>query len=149
MFADGCFICQPTVCFRRTMTVLLGDLDVTLAAAFDFEYWLRAFGAFPDRIGYIGSVQAQSRLHEGCITRRNRRDVAVESTRVLARHLGWEPAHWVLTYLEEMQQDPAWNDTSEEDMESVVQEVAQFVTATEEHKLKQGLLNAGFGRLLA
>jgi hypothetical protein len=97
-FQDGCFICQPTVFFRRSMFVLLGDLDEQLKTAFDFDYWLRAFKAFPERIGFIDSVQAFSRLHDGCITLRMRRAVAIESMQVLARHLGRAPAHWLLSY---------------------------------------------------
>ncbi|MEO0377047.1 MAG: glycosyltransferase family 2 protein [Cyanobacteria bacterium P01_A01_bin.17] len=99
---DGCFICQPTVFFRRTFHILLGALDVQLKTAFDFEYWLRAFKYFPERIGYIEAVQAQSRLHDSCITRSQRRTVALEGMEVIARYLGQAPAHWLLTYREEL-----------------------------------------------
>ena len=43
--------------------------------AYDFDYWLQAFHAFPERIGFVDAVQAQSRLHEGSITLRMRRTV--------------------------------------------------------------------------
>lgn len=62
-FADRCFICQPTVFFKRSLTVLLGPLDETLKTAFDFDYWLRAFIQIPERIGFIDTAQAKSRLH--------------------------------------------------------------------------------------
>lgn len=101
-FADGCFICQPTVFFRRPLQVLLGRLDESLGCAFDFDWWLRAFRDFPERIGFVDALQAQSRLHEACITVRQRRRVTVESMRVIARHLGRAPAHWVMTYVEEL-----------------------------------------------
>lgn len=106
-FADGCFVCQPTVFFKRTMHTLLGRLDETLGAAFDFDYWLRAFTAFPDRIGFVDAVQAASRLHDDCITVKNRRRVAVEAARVVARHLGKAPIHWVTTYADELLALPA------------------------------------------
>ena len=100
-FADGCFICQPTVFFRRSMWLLLGKLDRSLETAFDFDYWLRAFRAFPGRIGFVDAVQAQSRLHEACITRKMRRSVALEGARLLHQHLGRAPQHWILTHMDE------------------------------------------------
>ena len=94
--------------FRRSARILLGTLDENLKAAFDFEYWLRAFCAFPERIGYVEAVQAMSRLHDGCITMRLRRTVALEGMQVLARHLGTAPKEWLLTYADELlAQDPS------------------------------------------
>lgn len=101
-FNAGCFICQPTVFFRRTMYLLLGSLDEELKTAFDFDYWVRAFLSFCDRIGFVDSVLACSRLHESCITRRSRRTVALEGMAVLARHFGQAPGHWLRTYVEEL-----------------------------------------------
>ena len=101
-FANGCFICQPTVFFKRTMHVLLGPLDESLKTAFDFDYWLRAFSAFPGRIGFVDAVQAQSRLHANCITLRMRRTVILEGMALLARHLGHAPKEWQLTYVLEL-----------------------------------------------
>lgn len=97
-FAEGCFICQPTVFFRRTMALLLGKLDESLKTAFDFDYWLRAFQAFPGRIGFVDAVQAHSRLHGDCITLRQRRLVAFEGMQLLAKYLGHAPKEWLLTY---------------------------------------------------
>lgn len=105
-FAEGCFICQPTVFFRRSMFVLLGKFDEQLKTAFDFEYWLRAFRAFPDRIGFVDAVQAYSRLHADCITLRSRRTVALEGMQLLARYLGHAPKEWLLTYFEELLAQP-------------------------------------------
>lgn len=101
-FSEGCFICQPTMFLRRSVRILLGTLDERLKAAFDFEYWLRAFCAFPNRIGFVNEVQAMSRLHDDCITMRMRRTVALEGMQVLARHLGSAPIEWLLTYADEL-----------------------------------------------
>lgn len=101
-FSEGCFICQPTVFSRRSMWLLLGKLDENLKVAFDFEYWLRAFLAFQDRIGFLDAVQAHSRLHDECITLRLRGTVALEGMQVLARHLGSAPKEWLLTYVNEL-----------------------------------------------
>jgi len=106
-FSSGCFICQPTVFFKKTMYSMLGPLDADLKAAFDFEYWLRAFTAFPERIGFVDAMQAQSRLHDACITKMQREQVAVEGIRVIARHLGVSPIHWFSTYVEELLAQPA------------------------------------------
>ncbi len=106
-FASGCFICQPTVFFKKSMYNLLGPLDADLKASFDFEYWLRAFTDFPERIGFIDTMQAQSRLHDACITKTQRGLVAVESIRVIALHLGVSPIHWFSTYVEEFLALPA------------------------------------------
>ena len=101
-FVDGCFICQPTVFFKRSMLMMLGKLDQDLKAAFDFDYWVRAFLAFPERIGFVDAVQASSRLHESCITMRMRHRIAVEGMKVVARHFGMAPSHWLITYFEEL-----------------------------------------------
>ena len=114
-FSEGCFICQPTMFFQRSVRILLGTLDETLKASFDFEYWLRAFCAFPDRIGFVDTVQAMSRLHDGCITMRLRRTVALEGMQVLARHLGSAPKEWLLTYADELMAQ----DTQENGVEDV------------------------------
>ena len=103
-FADGCFICQPTVFFRRSMPLLMGKLDASLKTSFDFDFWLRAFGAFPQRIGFVDAVQAKSRLHDACITQKMRRTVALEALSLLKKHLGQAPLHWMLTHFREARQ---------------------------------------------
>lgn len=101
-FREGCFICQPTAFFRREAFDAVGGLDTGLRAAFDFDLWLRMFKAFPGRIGFIGRVQALSRLHAGGITLSQRGRVAREGITVLGRHLGSAPPQWALTWLEEL-----------------------------------------------
>ena len=87
-FRSHCFICQPTVVFDRTMGLLLGPFDLHWRTAFDFDYWLRAFAAFPDRIGYLPTLQGLTRIHQSTITSRQRSLVALEATALLARHFG-------------------------------------------------------------
>ena len=100
-FAQGCFICQPTAFFLREVFVGLGGLDETLRAAFDFDLWLRLFKAHAGRIGFVPQVQAQSRLHAGSITLRQRERVALEGMSVIRRHVGPAPPHWLLTHVAE------------------------------------------------
>ena len=85
-FRDFCFICQPSVVFRRTMGVMLGPFDEHWKTAFDFDYWLRAFDAFPGRIGYIPHLQGRTRLHEDTITNKQRGRVALEATELISRY---------------------------------------------------------------
>lgn len=101
-FKDGCFICQPTVFFRRSLYIMLGPLDESLKTAFDFDYWIRVFRAFPQRISFVRHFQAKSRLHDQCITLKQRKKVMLEGMQVLARYFGTAPAHWVLTYFNDI-----------------------------------------------
>jgi hypothetical protein len=101
-FADGCFVCQPTVFLRKEAWHDLGRLDESLQTSFDFDFWIRAFRKFPDRIGFIDKVQAFSRRHESTITARERKHVALEGITIVRRHLGTTPAHWAFTHVEEI-----------------------------------------------
>lgn len=101
-FSEGCFICQPTVFFRRSMPLLVGNFDESFKTAFDFDYWMRVFHLFPGRIGFIDMVQAQSRLHDGCITLKMRQTVATEGMYILYKYLGYAPKEWFLTYVNEL-----------------------------------------------
>ncbi|HEX5686737.1 MAG TPA: glycosyltransferase [Ideonella sp.] len=102
VFADGCFICQPTAYFRRAPYIESGGLDNSLKAAFDFDLWMRLFKRHPRGIGFVDAMQASTRLHEGAITMRMRQRVALEGLQVVHRHLGAAPGHWLLTHLDEM-----------------------------------------------
>jgi hypothetical protein len=102
-FAEGSFICQPTVFMRREALAQVGVLDESLKTAFDMELWLRFFKLFaPQQIGLVRHLQAFSRLHPACLTQRERRQVALEGMKVLARHLGTAPAHWFWTHVDEL-----------------------------------------------
>ena len=101
-FQTGCYICQPTVFLKRAVFDKVGLLDETIKTAFDFELWLRIFKNYPNRIDYIPKIQGLSRLHQNCITMRQRRLVALEGMEVLFRHLGTAWPHWILTYFEEL-----------------------------------------------
>lgn len=136
-FQHGCFICQPTVFFKAVMPRLLGTLDTTLGASFDFDYWLRAFNAFPSRIGYVPHVQAYSRLHDDTITHRQRRRVALEGMQVLARHQGSAPGHWVLTYLEEQRQASTSEQVLKSELATLLAEIKPLMQPDEWHALEQ------------
>jgi len=102
-FRSHCFLCQPTVVFRRTMAVLLGPFDQHWRTAFDFDFWLRAFAAFPDRIGYLPHLQGRTRLHVATITSQQRSRVALEASALIARQFGASPVTRLHNYALELQ----------------------------------------------
>jgi hypothetical protein len=131
-FADGSFICQPTVFMRRGALALVGPLDESIHTAFDFELWLRFFKRFPHQISMVRSIQASSRLHAGSRTQRQRRQVAVEGMKVRFQHLNMVPPHWFWTHLEEMcAAYPFGPDTAPlvKQVESFILEVKGFFSA--------------------
>src|SRR5690554_3281191 len=139
-FANGCFICQPTVFFTRTAYHLLGPLDESIKTAFDFEYWLRAFKAFAGRIGFVDDVQACSRLHDSCITLSMRYWVAMEGLEVLHRHMGTAPGHWLLTYFSELLEGGGallQDETLPEHVEKTLQAASQYFDKTELDRIKR------------
>lgn len=101
-WVDGCPICQPSAFFRRSAFDAIEGLDTSFAAAFDYDFWLRLWHRFPGQVGFIDTLQAGSRLHAGAITMRMRERVALEGIRVVHRHFGAAPLHWLLTHLEEL-----------------------------------------------
>ncbi len=104
-FADGCFICQPTVFLRKDALNRFGGLTESLETAFDFEWWLRFFSQQHEAIGFVDALQAGSRLHSTCITLNQRETVIREGMQVLAQYLGTSPLHWFKTYTDEILAD--------------------------------------------
>ena len=101
-FADGNFVCQPTVFMRREALQNVGFLDENIHTAFDFDLFLRFFKRYPRDIGFIRRVQAYSRLHTTCMTKLLRRQVALDGMYVVKKELGVVPEHWFLTHIEEI-----------------------------------------------
>jgi len=104
-FRDSCFICQPTVFFKRELFDEVGYLNESLKTAFDYELWLRIFKDYSYRIGFIPSVLAKSRLHKGNITLSQRELVFKESIQLVARNFQSVPIHWFTTYADEFVND--------------------------------------------
>jgi hypothetical protein len=142
-FSSGSFICQPTVFFRKEVFAEVGLLDESLKTAFDLDLWLRIFKRYrKSQIGFINKVQAYSRLHVQCITKRMRQTVALESMQVIARHLGSAPGHWILTYFDEMCERYPFIDEKEslvEMMKGVLEKARPFMKAAEFKTLVQTL----------
>ncbi|MDO3383239.1 glycosyltransferase family 2 protein [Gilvimarinus algae] len=142
-FADGCFICQPTLFFTRAVYHMLGPLDESIQTAFDFEYWLRAFKVFSGRIGFVDDIQACSRLHDSCITMNMRYWVALEGLQVLHKHMGAAPGHWLLTYFSELLKSgasPPGGETLQEHVEKTLQRASLYLEAAELNKVRRFLI---------
>jgi glycosyltransferase involved in cell wall biosynthesis len=101
-FRDYCFLCQPTVFWRRTLSLLVGPWDTSLRCAFDFDYWIRAFRAAPGRIGALQALQAQTRRHPDTLSATQLGRAVLEATRLQARHLSDPTAHILLAYAEQV-----------------------------------------------
>jgi hypothetical protein len=102
VFADGSFICQPTVFMRREALAQVGELDASIRTAFDFDLFVRFFKRYPRQIGLVRRVQAFSRLHAACMTQRLRRQVALDGMSVVAKEIGTVPEHWFWTHVDEL-----------------------------------------------
>ena len=95
-FQNGCFICQPTIFFRKEILYKIGNFDTNLKTCFDFELWLRIFRTYQDfQIGFIDAIQASTRLHEKTITSKNYWRVNLESALILDKYLGKAESHWI------------------------------------------------------
>ena len=101
-FADGSFICQPTVFMRRDALLAVGPLDLSIRTAFDFDLFIRFFKRFPGQIGMVNKLQALSRLHPACMTQKLRNQVAIDGMHVVAKEFGEVPTHWFWTHVEEI-----------------------------------------------
>lgn len=136
-FEGGSFICQPTVFLKTPALTLLGNLDRTLKTAFDYDYWIRAFRAFPDRIGFLEQVIAKSRLHSDCITQTMRATVALEGLALSQRHLGRAQSHWAATYLEELEKEiGADADTLASETATFLDQAASYLTPTDLQQMR-------------
>jgi hypothetical protein len=123
-FADGCFVCQPTVFMRRSALKEVDFLDESIKTAFDFELWLRFFKRYPKQIGMVRQVQAYSRLHAACLTQKERRQVALDAMAVLYRHFKEVPLHWIWTHVDELCEQYPFG----LDKRSLLQQIETFVT---------------------
>lgn len=105
-FKNGNFVCQPTIFFKKEILKKVGYLDETLKTAFDFDWFIRIFKAYTSKeIYFIDDVQAYSRLHDQCLTKKYRQFVMRESIGVIHKHFGNVPLHWLDTYLQENYQN--------------------------------------------
>ncbi len=93
---EVCFICQPSVFFRRSLVDRVGLLDDSLQYCMDYEYWLRIGAVTP--FHRIGRPLAGSRYYRDNKTLGKRSEVHLEICRMFAGRLGTVPSKWVFAY---------------------------------------------------
>lgn len=141
-FRDYCFLCQPTVFWRRSLGVLLGPWNASLRCAFDFEYWLRAFCAVPGRIGHLHELQAQSRRHAATLSQTQTGQAVLEATRLQATFLSDPSPHILLAYAAEVLEGstaPPAGISAEQHLASLLQELRPHLSAPLWHAVLEQL----------
>lgn len=92
--AYECYLCQPTVFWRRTVTDAGHRLDESLHLALDYDFWIRLGRDY--RFHFINRHLANSRAYEETKTLSQRQRVFEESFAVVKKHFGWVPFSWAL-----------------------------------------------------
>jgi len=135
-----CCICQPTVVFKKAMPVLIGELDNKWKTTFDFEYWLRAYSSFPNRIGYVPHVQAKTRLHEATITNQQRQLVALEASALLSKYFKSSGMRRLYNYAIELKEGSAtlpYNTTFKSHLNETLEIAQEWLKPEEITRFKQ------------
>ncbi|WP_373499483.1 glycosyltransferase family 2 protein [Desulfococcus sp.] len=91
-----CFICQPSVFFRRSLAERVGLLDDRLQYCMDYEYWLRIGRTTP--FARMNRFLAGSRMYDSNKTLGARVAVHREMNDMLKRTLGAVPVKWIYGY---------------------------------------------------
>lgn len=94
--AEICFICQPTVFFRRELLSTVGYFDAGLQFCMDYDYWIRVGKRYA--VGYIPEYLATSKLHSEGKTLGKRVDFHEEIVCTVQRHYGHVPVRWIAAY---------------------------------------------------
>ncbi len=91
-----CFISQPTVFFRRSVTEKHGALNTRLRYCLDYEFWLRLATAGV-KFGYVPKTLAATRLHEQTKTATSGITAHLESIKAQRMYAGKASAYQVLS----------------------------------------------------
>jgi len=92
----NCYICQPSVFFRRSVVDRFGVLDESLQYCMDYEYWLRCGKLAP--FTYLDVTLSASRLYPENKTLSSRPQILEEACAMLQRTLGHVPRRWLGEY---------------------------------------------------
>ena len=93
---NRCYICQPSVFFRRSVFERYGPLDESLDFCMDYDYWLRC-GA-TQSFSYMQEKLAASRLYAENKTLSSRPAILTETIDLLFRKFGNVPRRWIGEY---------------------------------------------------
>lgn len=90
---DICFICQPSLFFRKNIVDKYGYLDDTLQYCMDYDYWLRLGKG--ERFYRLNELLAGSRLYNDNKTLGARRKVHEEMITMQEKNLGKASEKWI------------------------------------------------------
>ena len=94
---DNCYVCQPTLFFRRSLIERFGMLDVRFHYCLDYEYWIR-LSSGGARFARIPDVLAGSRLHAETKTLGSRVKVHAEINNMMRERFHSVPDRWLFNY---------------------------------------------------
>lgn len=90
---DVCFICQPSLFFRKSLVDKYGYLDDKLQYCMDYDYWLRLGKG--ENFYRLNELIAGSRLYDDNKTLGARRKVHEEMLRMQEKNLGKASEKWI------------------------------------------------------
>lgn len=90
---DVCFICQPSLFFRKKLVDIYGYLDDKLQYCMDYDYWLRLGKG--EKFYRLNDLIAGSRLYDDNKTLGARRKVHEEMLVMQKKNLGRASEKWV------------------------------------------------------
>lgn len=88
-----CFICQPSLFFRKNIVEKYGYLDDSLHFCMDYDYWIR-LGKY-EKFYRLNELIAGSRLYEDNKTLGSRLKVHNEIACMFKKNLGKVPSRWI------------------------------------------------------
>lgn len=90
---DVCYICQPALFFRKSLTERYGYPDASLQYCMDYDYWLRLGKG--ETFYHLQEILAGSRLYKENKTLGARRNVHEEMLRMQEKNLGKASEKWI------------------------------------------------------
>ena len=91
-----CYLCQPSVFFRRSLVEHFGDLNTGLQYCMDYELWLR-YGQM-NQFAYLPVKLAGSRIYPTNKTFGSRLAAHREANEMLYEKFGYSTRHWIFNY---------------------------------------------------
>ena len=94
---EVCFICQPSLFFRREIFSIIGYLNENLHFCMDYEFWVR-FAKNNLKVYKMNLLIAGSRLYESNKTLGSRLKVHIEINDMLKKIYKFTPDKWIFNY---------------------------------------------------
>ena len=91
-----CYVCQPSVFFRRRVIDDVGMLNPALHFCMGYDLWIRAFRSYPPR--RLPQFLSVSRMYSRNKTLSGRPAALAETIQVVRHHYGRLPYKWAFAY---------------------------------------------------